>query len=236
MPYLKSAEHLILNGFVKTFRAKAVIKSIPEVTLPNLSVEQSRTEKLNLTRNLQWESARKELRLHVAQNYNDWHHIGSVSLLNIPPFQMFNLLEYYTENLAIELGTTGAIGVSIHNAGYGLLGANDEVIIFGSATTEVVVIPAAVPPLQSCTDYGWTLSAESQLILPAMEGRKQITLTNTGGGEIYLNLGNEATIGAGIGLMPNGGSYEFNRANHPVNLPIYAIASEPSELSGLVCV
>lgn len=236
VPYLKSAEHLILNGFVKTFRAKAVIKSIPEVELPNLSVEQSRTERLNLTRNLQWSSARKELKLYVAQSYNDWFHIGSVALLNIPPFQVFNLMEMYTENLALELGSTGAIGVSVHNAGYGLLGANDEVTIFGSATTEVVVIPAKVPPLQNCTPYGWTLTTESQLILPAMTGRKQITLTNTGPGEIYLNIGNDAQIGTGIALMPNGGSYEFNRANHPVNLSIHAIATEPSELSGLVCV
>lgn len=233
--YLRNAEHVILNGFVKTLRAKAVINSISEVVLPDISIEQSRTQRLALVRNLEWTSPRKELRLYLAQTFNNWYHIASVSLLNIPPYRLLNLLEFFTENIALELGATGAIGASVHNAGYGLLGANDEIVIYGSGTTEVVVIPSEVAPFENCTDHGWTVGTTSQLILPAQEGRKQITLSNKGPGHVYLNVGSPATVGAGIYLAPGGGSYEFNRSNHPFSLSIHAIASADSELIGLVC-
>lgn len=234
--YLRDAEHVIINGFIKNFRVKSQLSSIAEINLPNLSVEQSRTERLNAVRNIEWQSPRKHLKLYFASNSNDWHHIATVSLLNVPPYRLINLMEYFTPNIALELGATGAIGVSMENAGYGLLSGSDELVVYGSATTEVVVIPTEIPPLQNCTPYGWTISTDSQPILPAMNGRKQITLVNLGEGEIYLNIGDDAYVGQGIALMPNGGSYEFNRSNHPVNLPIHAIATEPTELSGLVCV
>lgn len=234
--YLKNADHVVLNGFVKTLRIKSAIKSVPEVQLPNLSVEQSRTERLNLLRNLEWTSPRKELWLYVAETFNNWLPIASVSLLNIQPYRIINLMEYLTENLAFELGSTGAIGVAIKNAGYGLLGANDEVIVYGSATTEVVVIPASIPNLEKCDSYGWEIGTNSGLILPAQQNAKQLTFTNTGAGKIFLSVGKNAELNKGIALMPNGGSYEFNRSNNPFTLPIYAIASEASTLSGLVCV
>ena len=233
--YLKTAEHIILNGFIKTLRAKTAIKSLAEVVLPNITLEESRTQRLSLMRNVEWNSPRKELRLYLAETFNDWHHIASVSLLNVPPYRLINLMEYFTENIAIELGATGAIGVSIFNAGYGLLGNNDEVVIYGSGTTEVVVIPSEVAPIEGCTPHNWTVTTTSQLILPAQDGRKQITLSNNGPGGVYLNVGAAAVLGAGIYLAPNGGSYEFNRTNHPFNLALHAVASADSQLSGLVC-
>lgn len=233
--YLMTAQHVVYNGFVKTLRAKAVINSIPETTLPGLTVEQSRNERLLAMRNVEWQSPRKQLDLYLAETYNNWHHIGSLSLLNIPPFRVVNLMEYFTENIAIELGSTGAIGVGIRDAGYGLLGNGDEVIIFGSSTTEIVVVPNNPKPIESCTDYGWTITPNSELILPAQDDRKQITFTNTGAGTIYLNLGAAAEVGKGIALMPRGGSYEFNRANNPYNGSIHAVATEDSGLTALVC-
>jgi len=234
--YLRNADHVVLNGFIKTLRLKANIKSVAEVQLPNLSPEQSRTERLNLLRNLEWSSPRKEVNLYVAETFNNWFCIATVSLLNIQPFRIINLMEYLTENLAFELGTTGAVGISVHNAGYGLLDANDELVIHGSATTEVVVIPATIPPIEACTPYGWTVQTDSGLVLPAQQNSKQITFTNLGPGKVFLSVGKHAELNKGIALFPNGGSYEFNRSNYPFTLPIYAIASENSALSGLVCV
>lgn len=234
--YLREAEHVIINGFLKNFRIKSQLRSIPEITLPNLPIDQSRTERLNAIRNIEWTNPRKHLKLHFASTANDWHHVATVSLLNVMPYRLINLMEYFTPNIALELGATGAVGVSVEDAGYGLLTGNDELVLYGSATTEVVVIPSEIRPIDGCTPYSWEIGTTSQLILPGLTGRKQITLTNTGDGEIYLNLGNAAVLGAGIALMPNGGSYEFNRSNHPVNLSIHAIASVASELSALVCV
>lgn len=234
--YLRNADHVILNGFIKTFRATSILNSIPEAQLPNFSVELSRAERLSRTRNVEWTQARKELQLYLAETPNNWFPIAKASLLNIPPYRMIDLMEYFTSNLAIELGSTGAIGVSIVNAGYGLLGPTDSVYIHGSATTEVVVIPRELQPINQCTPYGWTVGTVSQVLMGAMEGRKQITLTNTGPGKIYINVGGDAVLGEGITLMPNGGSYEFNRTNYPFSLALHAIATEASQLSGLVCV
>lgn len=232
---LEGAEHVIYNGFVKTLRAKVIINSIAETTLPGLTIEQSRNERLMALRNVEWNSPRKQLDLYFAEHHGNWVNIGSVSLLNIPPFRIINLMEYFTENIAVELGSTGAIGVAVKDVGYGLLGANDEIVVYGSGTTEVVVIPYEPRPIEACTDYGWTVSAESALILPAQDNRKQITFVNTGAGTIYLNLGAAAEVGKGIALMPRGGSYEFNRANNPYNGSIHAVATEASELTALVC-
>lgn len=234
--YLQEAEHVILNGFIKNLRVKAQINSISEVTLPNLTIEQSRVERLNLVRNLEWTSARKHLKLHVATSPGVWFDIATVSLLNVPPYRLINLMEYFTPGLALELGATGAIGVSMENAGYGLLSGNDELIIYGSATCEVIVIPRAVEPINSCQPYGWTVGTTSQVILGAQNGRKQITLVNKGNSPVYLGLGTPAEVNKGITLMNNGGSYEFNRSNNPFNLYVSAISEAETTLTGLVCV
>lgn len=232
--YLQNSEHVIVNGFVKSLRARTNITSIPEVDLPNIPIEDSRTERLSKVRNIEWKEPRKHLKLWTKNASNSWFHIATVSLLNIPPYRLFDLQVYFSANLMIELGESGAIGASIENAGYGLLSGQDEVVIFGSGTTEIIAIPKQVPSIGVSNNYGWTITNESQLILPSDANRKQITLTNTGGSKVYLSFGKPAEIGEGICLMPQGGSYELNRTNYPMPLFISAVADTASTLSGLV--
>lgn len=233
---LNNATHVIRNGLITALRIKAKVPSIPEADLPQLAVDQSRTERLNLTRNYEWTSPRKHLNLWLKTSGGNWANIATISITNIPPFRVFDLSSYFTSDIAIALGANGAIGLSVENAGYGLLEGNDEILCSGLATTEVVVIPEEVEPISQSFNYGEAIDSTSRVFIPAIPNKKQVTLTNMGNSNVFLSIGQHAEIGKGIALRANGGSYEFNRSNHPFNLPIYAVSDGSSLLSGIVAI
>lgn len=121
-------EHTIVsfNCFIKNLRAFALIRSLPEAALPNFTLEDSETDKLYKTLDIEWRSARKQLTLHIS-NGGDWTKVGSISLLNPSgyPYRIYNLMDVFTDSLAIELGDNGSVGIQVENVGFGLLDATD---------------------------------------------------------------------------------------------------------------
>lgn len=231
---LGQIQHVIKNGFINSLRVKVKLRSIPHADLPLLSVDQSRTERLGLMRQAEWTQPRKHLNLYFSTGNGQWANVATLSLLRIDPFRQFDLIEYFTKDIALGLGTHGSIGISIENAGYGLLTGEDEVLCFGTATTEVVVIPEEITPIKQTDNYGAVITGTSSLFIPAIPNRKQVTLTNVGNADIFLGIGKDAELNKGICLKANGGSYEFNRSNHPFDLEINAISSGSSLLTGMV--
>lgn len=230
----RKGDLLIKNTFVKALRCRSRIVSVEQQPLPDLKLTQSQTQRIAAMKDWEYTAPRKQLNLHISNRHNDWMQIASVTLLNIPPYRITNLMEYYTENIAIELGSTGAIGVSLQDVGWGYLQAQDEVVIYGSITNEIVSIPANTEPLQGCQQFGWTINSTSQPILSAAL-RKQLTLVNTGEGVVYISFGMNAEIGKGITLMPNGGSYELNKTTYPYTGVISAVSDSSSYLTALEC-
>ncbi len=129
------------NCFLKNLKAFAKIQSLQEAPLPNFAVEDSATDKLYKTLDVEWKSPRKQLSLYIASGNQAWSQVGSVSLLNPYgyPFRVYNLMDLFTDNLALELGDNSQIGVGIDQVGYGLLMANDQVTIHGSYVEEIFV-------------------------------------------------------------------------------------------------
>jgi hypothetical protein len=136
------ANHKIIsfNCFIKNLKAFVNIQSLPEISLPQFQLEDTDTDKLMKTLNIEWTSARKQLTLYIA-NSETWLKVGSLSLLNPSgyPYRVHNLMDLFTDNLAIELGDSGKVGIKVEDVGYGLLDYSDEVTIHGSYVEEIFV-------------------------------------------------------------------------------------------------
>lgn len=127
-----------LNTFIKNLKVFASIKSLAEASLPDIQLEDSSAVKLQKVLDIEWKSARKQLNLFIATDNQNWQQVGSVSLLNPSgyAFRIYNLMDLFTDNLALELGDNSKIGIQIQNVGYGLLTNEDKVTVHGSYVEE----------------------------------------------------------------------------------------------------
>lgn len=130
------------NSFVKNLRAFARVHNLQPAQLPNIELSDSETDKLKKVLNAQWTSPRMHLELFIsnAENGSDnWSPVGSISLLNPQgySYKLYNLMNLYTNNLAIELGVDGKLGARVIDVGYGYLNGSESVVIHGSCVEEI---------------------------------------------------------------------------------------------------
>lgn len=71
-------------------------------------------------------------------------------------------------------------------------------------------------------------------VLDANDARIHAVICNDGDCTVYLAFGQEAEVGYGIRLSPNGGSYEINLNN--LFTGAITAAVEPSKAPGYLCV
>jgi len=222
-------------GFITDLRMKVQIKSIAESQIPQLDITSSRTERILAIRDMEWNSARKEMELFLETSNHALAHIATVSLLNRQPYYHINLLPYLSDLGVFNVANDARLLARVKDAGYGLLQNTDELVVFGSVKEEVTTLPTDAKDIQFCQPYGWTVNAASVQILPSNTKRLQVTLVNKGSTVIYLNYGTIAQVDKGIALLPNGGTYEINLGN-PYKGIISAISSQAGGLlSGLEC-
>ena len=240
-----------VNGFIKNLKAYAKIGSLPEATLPNFAIDDSDTEKLYKTLNIEWKSARKQLNLYISNNHLTWEPIGSISLLNPAgyPYRIYNLLDLYTDNLALEVGYNGRVGVSVQDVGYGLLTNSDSVTIYGSYVEEVVALENIEnieniyvnnggnnSIMSNCTPFSSAVNNISSIVLTANNNRKYAAFVNISDNPIFLNLGDVAIENKGIYLSGKGSSYEITIGSGLFMSNISAICpSSTANLSILEC-
>ncbi|MBG1268254.1 hypothetical protein [Nostoc sp. WHI] len=226
---------LSANVFIKNLKAFAKITSLPPINLPNISVEDSETERLYKVLDVEWLSPRLELNVYISNNITDWHLVGGISLLNPSgyPYRIYNLLDLLTDNLAVELGENGRLGIEVKDVGHGSLETNDLITIHGSYVLEVVIEEANyIPPVTNSTPINKAVSQQSTVVVSAIFTRKYVLLTNVGNAPIYLNFGSTAFLNQGIPLQP-GGAFDFS-INDVAHLgDISAISSGNSQLLGI---
>ncbi|QYO64285.1 hypothetical protein [Leptolyngbya sp. 7M] len=224
-------------GFITDLRLKVDIESIAEKELPDLSVTQSRTERLSALRDMEWSGPRKQIGLYLETSGHPITHIASIALLNRLPYYHVNLMSYFTDNAVVQIANDARILAMIEDVGFGLLQGSDEVVIFGSVKEEVTTLPEDERRIEFCQSYNFTVGTQSLQLLSANSQRLQATFVNRhSSAQVFLNYGNTATSGAGICLLPNGGSYEINRTN-PYQGVISAISSAAgATLSVMECV
>jgi hypothetical protein len=206
---------------------------LPPINLPNFSIEDSETDKLYKSIEVEWNSPRKQLNLYISDNQTNWYEIGAISLLNPSgyPYRVYNLMDIVTDNLAIELGENGRIGVQVQDVGFGALVAGDSITIHGSYIQEIA-IDSDNSAITVTNDFETSVNPESTVILAANSFRKYAAFTNNGNSPIYLNLGEFATLNKGIYLTP-AGSFDFDKPYFGVvsAISVNGIAS----ISGIEC-
>lgn len=113
------------------FKCYANIKSIGVAAIPGYELEDTETDRLIKTLNIEWESPRKQLNIYVG-NPNSWFLIGSVSLLNTQgyPYRVYDLLTIYNGSETGFIGENVRLAAQIENVGFGLLQPNDLVTIY----------------------------------------------------------------------------------------------------------
>lgn len=226
---------LSANAFIKNLKAFAQIKSLPPINLPNISLEDSETERLYKVLDVEWQSPRFQLNLYISNNTTDWYLVGGISLLNPSgyPYRIYNLLDLYTDNLAVELGENGRVGVEIKEVGHGSLASNDLITIHGSYVLEVVVEDANyTPPATNSTLINKAVGQQNTIVVPATAIRKYVLLTNVGMNPVYLNFGSTAFLNQGIPLQP-GGAYDFSINDVAYLGEISAISPGTSQIIGI---
>lgn len=223
-----------INSFIKNLKAYANISSVQEALLPNFTQEDSETDKLYKTLDIEWKSPRKQLTLYISSQPNaEFYKVGSLSLLNPAgyPYRIYNLMDLYTDNLAIELGNNSKVGISVDNVGYGLLSADDEVTIHGSYLEEIFVqspdyfytVGATVPTVPTIPTTpivnednemaNWIVTAVDYT---ASAGEKVLAMV--GQDEVTIKLPNNPSIGTTVKI----GKYAIGNSENrtPVNVDV----------------
>ena len=235
-----------VNSFIKNLKAHAKIGSLAPIKMPNFQLEDSETDKLYKVLDVEWNSPRKQLNLYISDNALTWELIGAISLLNPSgyPYRVYNLMDMYTDNLAVELGENGRLGVEVKDVGYGLLTGDDLVTIHGSYVEEIIVsskssvISESNPiMINSCVPYQWNVTSQSQIIITANSSRTYACIVNTSDNPVYLNLGDSAIANQGVTLTGKGSSYEITSSGGLYRGTISAICSSgtTANLTGIVC-
>jgi len=147
------ANHKIISFscFIKNLRVFASVTSLEEAPLPDFALDDTATAKRQKVLDVEWKSPRKQLNLYITNvenpTLNNWLQVGSVSLLNPYgySFRVYNVMDLFTDNLALELGENGKIGISVEDVGNGLLSNEDRVVIHGSYTEEIFLQSPDIP-------------------------------------------------------------------------------------------
>ncbi|QSJ17696.1 hypothetical protein JYQ62_02115 [Nostoc sp. UHCC 0702] len=233
-PYTSNSGNVIAeNIFIKNLKAYAKISSLEQIQLPDIGLEDSDFQRNVKIRNVEWTSPRKQINLFFRETAGQWNPFGSVSLLNPSgyPYRMYSLQDIFTDNLAIELGSNGQIGVQIQDVGYGLLAGSDIVTICGTYIKEIVLQSPAI--ISSTTPLAVAVNNTATAILTANNNRKYVALTNPGDNPAWINLGSIATLNQGIYLAGKGGSFDFSVVDVPYFGVISAISSGNTTITGV---
>ena len=203
---LPDPTRISLNGFVKNLKAFSKISSLVSVNLPVFELEDSESQKLFKTLDIEFNSPRKQLDLFIGDATN-WGQVGSISLLNPSgyPYRMYNLLDFYTDGLAAELGENGKIGVQVVDVGHGLLVGADTITIHGSYVQEYVkdAQNAAILSTSIFTPPDIFATNEEITLLEANSNRVGLTIWNDSTTNLLLDFDNIPNNGYGIRISPD---------------------------------
>lgn len=144
------------NAFIKNLKVYASMQSLPEVELPSFAPTDTSTQKTMKVLDVEWGSPRKQMDIYIASNDEvvpQWYMVGSVSFLNPYryPFRIYNLMDLFTDNLALELGENSRIGVQMVDVGFGTITTQDSVIVHGSYTEEMFLYSEDKLPINNYT-------------------------------------------------------------------------------------
>lgn len=124
------------SGFITSLRLNADIRSISEFDYPVPGEAQSEGEVSAAVRDAQTTSAKKQLNLLMRRDDADAVKIASLWLYNRRPYYSIDILLYFTDAAAFDVASDTALLLQMESIGFGVLDAQDSVVIHGSAVEE----------------------------------------------------------------------------------------------------
>ncbi len=229
-PPITISNPLSVNGFLKNLKGYSNIVSLPEAGLPDIQLEDTDQTRLIKAMNIEWESFRIQLDLEISPDGINFIKIGAISLINQMgyPFRNYSLLDFFTDGLAAEFGTNGKIACQVKDVGYGKLGTNDELTIYGNVSQEIVFNSSFEITNSSLENTVNIFAETSTLILGSDTLRKGITLFNGSDETIYIGYSNNVNNANYSLRLSSGKGYEFP---YPVYTGlIFAYSLQPTTL------
>lgn len=138
------------NAFLTELYVYCEIDSLAEVPLPDYQLEDTESDRVVKTLNSVWGSDVPKFYLQLwrwKESLNTWLPRGKISLLNNfgYPYTISRPFDLLTDNIARDMGEKHKLGVSIVDAGQGLLKTIDSVIIDGCWKQDVRIIAPDKP-------------------------------------------------------------------------------------------
>lgn len=207
-----------VNCYIDELIAFASLSSLQDAPFPQFEVTDSQAEQTIKALDVAWKSPRRHLNLWLSKNGMPWISIGIVSAQNPGGYKYthYRLLDQVTNALAGKLGEYSRLGISVEEAGSGLLQSGEILNIYGAFTQEVIYKenpmisypPTALtlPTASSSTPGTLAVTATSQEVFPAASNRLGYAIKNTGANTVYLEFDAAATS-ASIISVPSGATY-----------------------------
>lgn len=140
-----------VNGYIHELYCYAGIVSLPEVAIPEYQSQDPEivitdNDRLQLTLEFEWGTARFEIAVYFGDPNNRWHILGSSALKRVMGhrYRRHRLQDLVTDNPVLQLEENWKLGAQLHGVGYGYMKAIDTVSIVGGWTQELVL--SQVPP------------------------------------------------------------------------------------------
>ena len=124
------------SGCVTTLRLTVDVTSITETIFPEPSEDETAAELQAAIRAIETNSPKKKINLLLRRGQTQPIKIASIFLFNRSPYYVIDLLPYYTDALAWDLGSDMAMMLQLESVGYGLLEGNDTIAVYGSSVEE----------------------------------------------------------------------------------------------------
>jgi hypothetical protein len=231
------------NGFLTELYCYFEGNSLTEAPLPEIFPEESETARLTKTLNVMWgaDTQKYYLAFWLSKVLNptaaDWKYRGKISLLKNAgyPYAINRLFDLLTDNVTRQFGENFCLGVSVQDAGNGLLKGNDILTIDGvwvqdNRIFKSEIIPIAVHggTVQNITQNKdaevFSMGMARRLVFDGNTSRISATVQNrSAAASIYLAYGDYTPTSTNCNqvIPPNTtGAIPFNEFRQ-----IYAVAS-----------
>lgn len=233
-------EGYICNGFLTELYVYAEIDSLAENPLPSYLAEDTETERVVKTLNAQWGSTVPKFYLQLwrwREASSEWLPRGKISLTNQYgyPYTISRPLDLLTDNIARDFGEKFKLGVSIVDAGFGLLKTIDRVIVDGTWKQDIRIIKPDTPVISvqgasvvNVTQYRnsnqGTVGTTRRNLLDANNARISATVLNTHATNTLYIAERDITPSAtnNDGAIPAGGSKNITTGYKGI---VYGLAS-----------
>jgi hypothetical protein len=185
------------NGYISELYLYCEIDSLVDINIPDYTDEDTRSERIVKTLDMEWKSPRYQVALWTTANplatantFQYWNKIGMVSLLQQSgyPYTRYRPLDLLTDNLMRELGENAKVAISIMDVGWFFPNSADVIVVDGSWRQELIIVQPDFVPLvslgnvQQVTQFTDSLiqlvATASKSVLPTRESRTVASLKN----------------------------------------------------------